>query len=68
MRTFEFDWHAERGLSRTGEADFQPDLVLFFGERTAIGRGACNGVTACVGGRAPVLTNFPISERSAQVS
>lgn len=41
MRTFEFDWHAERGLSWTGEADFQPDLVLFFGERATIARGEC---------------------------
>lgn len=41
MRTLEFEWRAESGLSWTGEADFQPDLVLFFGERASVARGAC---------------------------
>ncbi|MGL5448194.1 MAG: FIST signal transduction protein [Rhabdaerophilum sp.] len=41
MRTIEFEWHPDRGLSWTGEAEFQPDLVLFFGARAALERSDC---------------------------
>lgn len=41
MRTLELEWRADRGLSWTGEAGFQPELVLFFGSRTAVERSDC---------------------------
>ncbi len=41
MRTRQFEWSPEAGLSWHGEAGFSPDFVLYFGARSLLSDPAC---------------------------